>query len=103
MMARWAAIATRTMTCRAMRRADSRICHVKILPTQEVLSFHRRRREADRLQGPGDAQELRHRDRQDRAESHHGYQVALPAPAGAGREACALPGTAPIHRPALRA
>ena len=29
--------------------------------------------EADRLQGPGDSEELRHRNGQDRAEPYHGH------------------------------
>src|ERR1700689_4004671 len=70
---------------------------------QEILSLHRRRRHHDRLQGSGDAEELRDRDRQDRAEPHHRHQEFLPAPAGHGDQARALPGAAALHRSALRA
>src|SRR5207248_9054132 len=57
----------------------------------------------DRLQGSRHAQGLRHRDRQDRSEPHHGDQVLLSAPAGGGDQARALPGAAALYRPALRA
>src|SRR6204780_2812399 len=70
---------------------------------QEILSLHRRRRHHDRLQGSGDAEELRDRDRQDRAEPHHRHQEFLPASAGHGDQARALPGAAALHRSALRA
>src|SRR5262245_51359091 len=70
-----AATATMTMTHRAASAARSakpeEPHHGQIFPPQEVLPFHGRRRQADRLQGSGDAQELRHRDGQDRAEPHH--------------------------------
>src|ERR1700689_2092507 len=69
---------------------------------QEILSLHRRRRHHDRLQGSGDAEELRDRDRQDRAEPHHRHQELLPTPAGHGDQARALPGAAAVHRSALR-
>src|SRR5262245_44810019 len=75
---------------------------VTFFPAQEVLQVHGRRHRPDRLQGPGDAQGLHHRDRQDRAEPDHRHALVLPAPARGRDQARPLPGPAAVHRPALR-
>ncbi len=87
----------------AMQERDAAEAAAAVSPPQEVLSVHGRRRQADRLQGSGDAQGLRHRDRQDRAEPHHRHEVLLSAAAGGRHQARALPGAAALHRPALKA
>src|SRR5450755_2408983 len=71
--------------------------HGTFFPSQEVLPFHGRRRQADRLQGPADAQKLYNRDRQDRPEPHYRHPRQLPAPAAARHPARALPGLAALH------
>src|SRR5580658_7010761 len=96
--AKAAAVTAMTATMIATATTDRNPDHVQVFPPPQVLPLHCRRRQRDRLQGSQHAASVRHRKRQDRAESHHGYQGALSAPAGHRDQARTFPVAAAVHR-----
>src|SRR5690348_2249522 len=97
-MAKAAAVTATTATTIATATTDRNPDHVQVFPPPQVLPLHCRRREGDRLQGSQHPASVRHREWQDRAEPHHRYQGALPAPAGHGDQARPFPVAAAVHR-----